>query len=474
MPDREHFAVLTVDDDARIRRTLRGVLEDEGHETGEASTASEAYAALEKRRWDAVLLDLTMPGEHGLDALLKIREQAPDTAVIVVSGESTLENAVKAGQRGAFDFVPKPINDPEHLLEVLHEAVKVTRLRRGTKPAPNGGVAGPRGIGAGGAEGSKAGAEGSNDAMASIVGECPAVERMREQIRRVAPSNGRVLITGENGAGKELAAFAIHALSKRSGGAFVKLNCAAIPKDLLESELFGYEKGAFTGAVASKKGRLELADGGTLFLDEIGDLALDAQAKLLRALETGEIERVGGTRTAKVDVRLLAATNKDLAAAVKSGDFREDLYFRLNVLPVAVPPLRERKADIGPLASHFLARFAEAEGRAPMKLTDDARELLEEYHWPGNVREMRNLMERAVVLVKDDEVTAADLNPWLESPPEEGEDAGLKGKVARSEIDSIRRALDAADWNVTQAAAGLGIDRTNLHRKMRKYGIARR
>jgi len=467
MSQREHFAVLTVDDDARIRRTLRGVLEDEGHETGEAANASEAYEALEKRRWDAVLLDLTMPGEHGLDALLKIREQAPDTAVIVVSGESTLENAVKAGQRGAFDFVPKPINDPEHLLEVLREAVKVTRLRRGAKPAPNGGGSGARNAGA-------AGAEGANDAMATIVGDCPAVDRMREQIRRVAPSNGRVLITGENGAGKELAALAIHALSKRSGGAFVKLNCAAIPKDLLESELFGYEKGAFTGAVASKKGRLELADGGTLFLDEIGDLALDAQAKLLRALETGEIERLGGTRTAKVDVRLLAATNKDLAAAVKAGDFREDLYFRLNVLPVAVPPLRERKSDVGPLASHFLERFAEAEGRGAMTLADDARELLEEYHWPGNVREMRNLMERAVVLVKGDVVTAAELNPWLESPPEEGEDAGLKGRVARSEIDSIRRALDAADWNVTQAAAGLGIDRTNLHRKMRKYGIARR
>jgi len=467
MPEREHFAVLTVDDDARIRRTLRGVLEDEGHETGEAANASEAYEALDRRRWDAVLLDLTMPGEHGLDALLKIREQAPDTAVIVVSGESTLENAVKAGQRGAFDFVPKPINDPEHLLEVLREAVKVTRLRRGAKPAPNGGGTGARSAGAGGAEG-------SSDAMATIVGDCPAVDRMREQIRRVAPSNGRVLITGENGAGKELAALAIHALSKRSGGAFVKLNCAAIPKDLLESELFGYEKGAFTGAVASKKGRLELADGGTLFLDEIGDLALDAQAKLLRALETGEIERLGGTRTAKVDVRLLAATNKDLAAAVKAGDFREDLYFRLNVLPVAVPPLRERKSDVGPLASHFLERFAEAEGRGAMTLADDARELLEEYHWPGNVREMRNLMERAVVLVKGDVVTAAELNPWLESPPEEGEDAGLKGRVARSEIDSIRRALDAADWNVTQAAAGLGIDRTNLHRKMRKYGIARR
>jgi len=467
MPEREHFAVLTVDDDARIRRTLRGVLEDEGHETGEAANASEAYEALDRRRWDAVLLDLTMPGEHGLDALLKIREQAPDTAVIVVSGESTLENAVKAGQRGAFDFVPKPINDPVHLLEVLHEAVKVTRLRRGTRPAPNGGTASRAGH-------PTAGPAADGDAMTAIVGDCPAVERMREQIRRVAPSNGRVLITGENGVGKELAALAIHALSKRAAAPFVKLNCAAIPKDLLESELFGYEKGAFTGAVASKKGRLELADGGTLFLDEIGDLALDAQAKLLRALETGEIERLGGTRTAKVDVRLLAATNKDLAAAVKGGDFREDLYFRLNVLPVAVPPLRERKADIGPLASTFLERFAEAEGRAPMTLTDDARELLEEYHWPGNVREMRNLMERAVVLVKGDTVTAADLNPWLESPPEEGEDAGLKGRVARSEIDSIRRALDAADWNVTQAAAGLGIDRTNLHRKMRKYGIARR
>jgi two-component system nitrogen regulation response regulator NtrX len=468
MSQREQFAVLTVDDDPAIRRTLRAVLEDEGHETGEAGNATEAYAALEKRRWDAVLLDLTMPGEHGLDALVKIREQAPDTAVIVVSGESTLENAVKAGQRGAFDFVAKPIRDPEHLLAVLREAVKLTRLRRGVGEAARAGTGGSSAASGAG------GAESSHDVTLGIVGQCPAVERMREQIRRVAPSNGRVLITGENGAGKELAALAIHALSKRSDGPFVKLNCAAIPKDLLESELFGYEKGAFTGAVATKKGRLELADGGTLFLDEVGDLALDAQAKLLRALETGEIERVGGTRTAKVDVRLLAATNKDLAAAVKTGEFREDLYFRLNVLPVVVPPLRERRTDVARLAMHFLAQFAEAEGRGGMTLSDDARELLEEYHWPGNVREMRNLMERAVVLVSGDTITAADLNPWLETPPDEGEDAGLKGKVARSEIDSIRRALEGADWNVTQAAAGLGIDRTNLHRKMRKYGIARR
>ena len=466
MAEQESFAVLTVDDDPAIRRQLRGVLEDEGHVVGEAADAQGAYEALEKRRWDAVLLDLSMPGEHGLDALVRIREQAPDTAVLVVSGESTIDNAVKAGQRGAFDFVAKP-PDPEHLLEVLREAVKVTRLRRGAAEAAGVGTKAGAGV-------LETVAVTADEATLGIVGSCPAIEKLREQIRRVAPSNGRVLVTGENGAGKELAALAIHALSKRSAGPFVKLNCAAIPKDLLESELFGYEKGAFTGAVGSKKGRLELADGGTLFLDEIGDLALEAQAKLLRALETGEIERVGGTRTAKVDVRLIAATNRDLAAAVKAGDFREDLYFRLNVLPVVVPPLRERKADIARLAQHFLDRFTLAEGRAPMALAVDARELLEEYHWPGNVREMRNLMERAVVLVPEPQVTAVDLDAWLESPPEEGEESGLKGKVARSEIDTIRRALETADWNVTQAAAGLGIDRTNLHRKMRKYGIARR
>ena len=451
MSGRERFAVLMVDDDAAIRRQLRGVLEDEGHAASEAANAAEAYAALEKQRFDAVLLDLRMPGEHGLDALERLREQAPDTAVIVVSGEGTLENAVRAGQRGAFDFIEKPVRDPERLLDVLAEAVRVTRLRR--HPA--------------------AGADDAGESL-GIVGGSPPVERLREQVRRIAPSNGRVLVTGENGAGKELVALALHALSRRAAGPFVKLNCAAIPRDLLESELFGYERGAFTGAVQSKKGRLELADGGTLFLDEIGDLAPEAQAKLLRALETGELERVGGTRTAHVDVRLIAATNKDLAAMVKAGTFREDLYFRLNVLPLHVPPLRERRGDVELLAAHFLGQFCAAEERPRKRLAEDARALLEDYHWPGNVRELRNLMERAVVLVEAEEIAAADLLPWLESAPESAEDAGLKGRVARSEIDSIRKALDDADWNVTQAAAGLGIDRTNLHRKMRKYGIARR
>jgi two-component system nitrogen regulation response regulator NtrX len=453
MSDPDRFQLLVVDDDAAIRRQLRGLLEDEGHVVTEGANAAEAYAAVERQRFDAVLLDLRMPGDHGLDALVRLGELAGDTAVIVVSGEGTVENAIKAGQRGAFDFVEKPIRDPEALLGTIRQAVSVTRLRR--RPAP-------------------AVAEAAEDAEMGIIGGSPAIERMREQVRRIAPSSGRVLVTGENGAGKELVAIALHALSKRVAGPFVKLNCAAIPKDLLESELFGHERGAFTGAVQAKKGRLEMADGGTLFLDEIGDLALEAQAKLLRAIETGELERVGGTRTARVDARLIAATNRDLSEAVKAGDFREDLYFRLNVLPIAVPPLRERRGDIARLAAHFLAQFAAAEARPCPSLSDDARQLLEDYHWPGNVRELRNLSERAIVLVDGDTIEAADLLPWLESQPDESEDAGLKGKVARSEIDGIRRALETADWNVTQAAAGLGIDRTNLHRKMRKYGISRR
>ncbi|MCC6649936.1 MAG: sigma-54-dependent Fis family transcriptional regulator [Candidatus Eisenbacteria bacterium] len=456
MPSADRFSLLVVDDDAAIRRQLHAVLEDEGHRVTEAASAAEGFEALGRERFDAVLLDLRMPGEHGLDALIRFREHSPDTAVLIVSGEGTVENAIKAGQRGAFDFIEKPIRDPERLLDTIAQAVRVTRLRRSD------------GIAAG------AGAPEIDDGDLGIVGRSAPVEKLREQVRRIAPSSGRVLVTGENGAGKELVAHAIHRLSKRANGPFVKLNCAAIPRDLLESELFGYEKGAFTGAVQSKKGRLEQADGGTLFLDEIGDLAIEAQAKLLRAIETGEIERVGGTRSAQLDVRLVAATNKDLAEEVKAGEFREDLYFRLNVLPIVVPPLRERRGDIGRLAIHFLAAFSAAEARANMQLTPDAIELLEDYHWPGNVRELRNLMERAVVLAPSEAVDAADLLPWLEARPEDTDDSGLKGKIARSEVDSIRRALESADWNVTQAAASLGIDRTNLHRKMRKYGIARR
>ncbi len=439
--------VLVVDDDPAIRDALRAVLEHAGHTVAEAETGERAIATLEERRFDVVLLDLAMPGMHGLDALERIRENAPDVGVIVVSGEATIANAMRAGQRGAFDFIEKP-PDRERLLDVVMQAAQITGLRRAANSKP----------------GDDLGILGSSSAIAALI----------ESVRRVAPSQGRVLITGENGSGKELVAQAIHVLSRRASGPFVKINCAAIPKDLVESELFGYERGAFTGALQSKKGRLELADHGTLFLDEIGDLALDAQAKLLRVIETGEVEKVGATRTQTFDVRIVAATNKDLATAVEDGSFRQDLFYRLNVLPLHVPPLRERPADIAPIAEHFLNQFCTTEGHAPKRLTPDAQTLLEEYHWPGNVRELRNLMERAAILVEGTEVRAEDLTSWLERSAEHGDGVGLRGEIERREAEAIRKALESANGNVTQAATGLGIDRTNLHRKMRKYGIARR
>jgi two-component system, NtrC family, nitrogen regulation response regulator NtrX len=454
---RSRLELLVVDDDPAIRASLRNVLEHAGHHVNESPSGGDALERLGASTVDVVLLDLEMPGMHGLDVLTRIRERAPDTAVIVVTGEGTARNGFRASQRGAYDFIEKP-PDMQQLLDLIGEAARVTRLRR-------------------------AAGDGADDAGRAVVddgktlgilGKSPAIDSLRENIRRIAPSQGRVLITGENGVGKELVAHAIHALSKRSAAAFIKMNCAAIPRDLIESELFGHEKGAFTGAVQARKGRLELAHEGTLFLDEIGDLSADAQAKLLRAIETGEAERVGGTRTQHYDVRFIAATNKELGAEIQAGDFREDLFYRLNVLPIHVPPLRERSSDVALLAARFLEQCCAVEGRPAKTLSDEARALLEEYPWPGNVRELRNLMERAAVLVEASEVQAGDLAPWLDSGPVRGEAVGLRGEIERREAETIRRALEGANWNVTQAAAGLGIDRTNLHRKMRKYGIARR
>ncbi|MEK7331257.1 MAG: sigma-54 dependent transcriptional regulator [Candidatus Eisenbacteria bacterium] len=447
MSARQRLDVLLVDDDARIRSTLRGVLEDEGHAVVEAPDGAQALEALESRSFDAVLLDINMPGMSGLDVLVTIREMAPSTGVIMVSGEGTIATAVQTLKRGAFDFIEKPV-DPEHLLRVLAQAAQLTELRRSSPPA-------------------------AGDDL-GILGQSPAIATLLADIRRLAPSQAKVLITGENGAGKDLVAEAIHRLSKRADKPFVKLNCAAIPKDLVESELFGYEKGAFTGAMQRKAGRLERADKGTLFLDEIGDLSAESQAKLLRALETGEVDRIGATDTIKVDVRIVSATNKDLGEAMESGEFRRDLFYRLNGVPLHVPPLRERRADVPLIANHFLAQACAAEGRPGKRLTPEALAVLEEYRWPGNVRELRNLMERAAILVEGPAVRAEDLAAWLEAGPAAEESSGLRGEIERREVDAIRRALEQANWNVTQAAAGLGIDRTNLHRKMRKYGIARR
>ena len=444
--------VLVVDDEEDIRRMLRQVLEREGHSVSEAGDAERGLELLEPGAFDVALLDIRLPGMSGLDALAAMRDRSPETAVIMMTGEDRpAQLALLAGRRGAYDFVVKPLEplQIEYLLDALDRASRVTHARR-AKP------------------------EGGSADRFGILGESQAISALIEQVRRVGPSQGRVLIQGENGAGKELVAEAIHALSKRAGEPFIKLNCAALPRELVESELFGHERGAFTNAVQSRKGRLELADRGTLFLDEIGDLAPEAQAKLLRAIETGEIERVGGTRTLKVDVRVIAATNKDLAARVAAGEFREDLYFRLNVLPIRVPPLRERPGDIPILARHFLASVCAAEGRPPLELSDDAVELLKGYPWPGNVRELRNLMERAAVLVDGPKLDASDLVVWLETAAPREEPAGLRGEIERREAEAVRRALDQAHWNVTQAASALGIDRTNLHRKMRKYGIERR
>jgi two-component system nitrogen regulation response regulator NtrX len=448
MSTQERLEIMVVDDDPAIRGALRRALEGAGHAVQEAADAAAGLALLDPRATDVVLLDINLPGLDGLDALERFREQAPVTAVIMVTGEATLANAMLAGQRGAYDFIEKPPDLP-HLLGVVAEAGHVARLRR--RPAATPG-----------------------EPELGIVGQSVALLATLEQARRIAPSQGRVLISGESGSGKELFAYLIHALSKRADGPFVKLNCAAIPRDLLESELFGYERGAFTGAVTGKKGRLELADRGTLFLDEVGDLSLEAQAKLLRAIETGEVERLGGTKTAHVDVRIVAATHKDLTAAVPQGEFREDLYYRLNVLPIHVPPLRERRGDPTLLAGHFLATFCRAEEKPLKRLSPEVQQVLEDYHWPGNVRELRNLMERAVVLVPGEEIRAEDLLPWLENVSSREEAAGLRGEIERRESDAIRKALEGAGWNVTQAAASLGIDRTNLHRKMRKYGVSRR
>jgi DNA-binding NtrC family response regulator len=452
MSSRTPLEVLVVDDDARVRDGIRRILADQGHRVQEAEDGESALTRAAEHRFDALLLDVKMPGMSGLVALTRLPEADPALAVIVVSGEDTITSAREAVIKlGAFDVIAKP-PDPEHLVAVVGEAARITRSRR---------------------EPSRARPGGPGDDL-GLLGRSPAMQRLLEVVNRAGPTQSTVLVSGENGSGKELVAEAIHKRSRRAGGPLVKLNCAALPRDLVESELFGFEKGAFTGAQQSKKGRIELANGGTLFLDEIGDLSADSQAKLLRALESREVDPLGSTRSVPVDIRLVSATNRDLAAAVESGEFRQDLYFRLNVIPLRVPPLRERPGDVALLAGHFLAQFAGREGTTPKRLSAEALELLEGYGWPGNVRELRNLMERAAVLVPGEEVSAGDLTPWLESAPEIPDAAGLRGQVEQREAEAIRKALEAADWNVTQAAASLGIDRTNLHRKMRKYGIQRR
>jgi two-component system nitrogen regulation response regulator NtrX len=438
--------VLLVDDESNIRRMVGALLQSDGFDTVEAADGTAAMTRLVEDSPDVVLLDLMMPpGPDGLATLEQIRKRAPHVPVVMMSGKANLADAVRATKLGAFQFLEKPLT-PEAVLVALRSALELGRtLAENTRLHEQ------------------------------------LMEALRALIARVAPTESRVLITGESGTGKELVASAIHRQSARGSKAFVTVNSAALPRDLVESEMFGHERGAFTGATERRQGRFELADGGTLFLDEVGDLGPEAQAKLLRVLESGVVERVGGERPFTVNVRVIAATNKDLQEAVRQRQFREDLWFRLNVLPIHIPPLRERTEDVAPLVRHFAERCA-ARLRRPVKFDAGAVPLLAAYGWPGNVRELANIVERMAILATGDLVTAADIARVLPAGPapqlttDTGDDRvwrdiALSDTLDQYERELIARALSASRGNVAEAARRLQTDRANLYRRMRRLGI---
>jgi two-component system, NtrC family, nitrogen regulation response regulator NtrX len=446
---------MIVDDESNLRRMLRSVLEVEGYSVIEAGSAEAGLTLLEEHHPEVVLLDLALPGASGLEILPRYRERSPGTPVIMMSGEATLSDAVQATRDGAFHFLEKPLT-PEGVLVTLRGAIEVSRAHALTRTLQVE-------LGAG----------------TPLVGTSGGMEVVREFIRKVAPTDSRVLIVGESGTGKELAATAIHELSARRGGPFVRVNSAAIPRELVESEMFGHERGAFTGAEARRRGRFELAHRGTLFLDEVGDLQAEAQGKLLRVLETGVIERVGGNDPIEVDVRVLAATNRDLRTEVREGRFREDLLFRLEVLPIRMPPLRERPEDIAPLVAHLAERLRVRQGLVAPSFSEEALRMLEAHAWPGNVRELLNLIERLSILRPGGPVHPSDLRAFLNFSPAPGSGPAYRDSDERSlgdrlkgyEADLIRGALEASDQNVAEAARRLRTDRANLHRRIRRLGL---
>ena len=450
--------VLVVDDETGVRASLVGILGDEGYAVDAVESGEAALAALEARRYDLVLLDVWLPGADGLEVLGRISESDRDVPVVVISGHGTIETAVKAVRLGAQDFVEKPLSLEKTLLAVRN-ALKRRRLEREVRDLKQ-----------------------QLDARYVMVGESPALSRLRAEIEQAAPTNGRALIFGENGTGKELVARAIHARSLRAAGPFVEVNCAAIPEELIESELFGHVKGAFTGALAPRKGKFELADGGTIFLDEIGDMSLKTQAKVLRALQEQRIEPVGGAGTVEVDVRVIAATNKNLEEEIRQGRFREDLYFRLNVIPFHVPPLRERREDVPLLARHFMEALSAEHGRRPRAIAPEALEALSRLPWPGNVRELRNIIERLVIMAPGDTIglrhlpaTLVEALPAGTLPPEAGRETAPSGSLAEAREGFERRYILAryhqCGGNMSRTAESLGVERSNLYRKMKGYGI---
>jgi two-component system nitrogen regulation response regulator NtrX len=450
-------SILVVDDEPGVRSSISGVLKDEGFDVDTAQTGEECLERANGAAYDVIVLDIWLPGLDGLTTLQRLRERQIDSQVVIISGHGNIESAVRAIKMGAYDFIEKPLSLEKTVL-VVRNALRQRDLETENRVLR---------------------AKVDSQQQTTMVGDSPAMNQLRQQVALAAPTNGRVLILGESGTGKELVARTIHHTSRRKSGPFVEVNCAAIPEELIESELFGHARGAFTGAVADKSGRFEQANGGTIFLDEIADMSLKTQAKVLRVLQEQVMERVGGTQRIKVDVRVLAATNKDLTAEIRAGRFREDLYFRLNVIPLFVPALRERQGDIPMLAEHFIAVFAAEAGKRPKRLAPEAASRLQQYGWPGNVRELQNVIARLLIFVHDDTITAQDLgflgrDGVPEAPPMQGPVVPLSDARDNFEKDYILKILASQNGNMSRTAEILGVERSNLYKKLRAFGITPR
>ncbi|MBX3294519.1 MAG: sigma-54-dependent Fis family transcriptional regulator [Acidobacteria bacterium] len=447
-------SVLIVDDEPSIRETLRGVLEDEGFDVTDAATGEACLEVTRKEHFACILLDIWLgDGIDGLETLQKLREEGNDAAVVMISGHGNIETAVRSTKLGAFDFIEKPLS-LERTIVTVKNAVRQRELERTNQQLQQ---------------------DLADEYV--MVGESVAMRALRKQISIVAPSDGRVLISGESGTGKELVARAIHSQSKRRAAPFVEINSAAIPEDLVESELFGHVKGAFSGALANKKGKFEIADGATLFLDEIGDMSPRVQAKMLRVLEEQRFEPVGSNTAIKVDVRVISATNKQLDSLIDNGNFRADLFYRLNVIPFQVPPLRERSEDIPLLVEHFNRRFSADYGRPAKTFAEDAIEALKKYTWPGNVRELRNTVERVIIMTAKQKIAAADLPSFGtsdEAPAASFRFPSFKAATDAYQREFILHKLAEHDGNVSKAAEEMGVDRSHLYRRMRNLGIHQR
>jgi two-component system nitrogen regulation response regulator NtrX len=447
-----HSSVLIVDDEKGVQTSVQGILEDAGFSAHAVSSGEEALAFLSKNKFPVVLLDIWLPGMDGLETLARIRQVHPEIVVIMISGHGSIETAVRSTKMGAFDFVEKPLSLEKTLL-VVKNAFHQYQLEEENRNLRE-----------------------QIRREHVMIGDSVPMQALRQQIAFAAPTNGRVLICGENGTGKELVAHLLHIHSQRKDGPFIEMNCAAIPEELIESELFGHIKGSFTGAMEDKEGKFVQADGGTLFLDEVGDMSPRTQAKVLRVLEEQRFTPVGGNTSVSVDVRVIASTNKNLEREIELGNFREDLYYRLNVLPFQLPPLRERKEDIPVLTDYFLDDYAGKYGRKVPSLTRKAVEILENYSWPGNVRELRNIAERLIIMTPQARIDIYDLpesilTRAMPAPPESAEAVSLQDARLKFEREFILQKLIEHKGSVSRAAQALQVERSNLYRKMRQLGI---